>query len=69
VAEFNARDISTVIWAFGTLQYKPDEALLDDIATAAHARLDEFEPQVYIVAGLHLALAPAHAVKGTMTLD
>lgn len=45
VPDFNVRDMSTVIWAFGSLQYSPHKSLLDDIGAAALARMHEFEPQ------------------------
>ncbi|BDA48783.1 probable RAP domain-containing protein, chloroplastic [Coccomyxa sp. Obi] len=45
VPDFNVRDLSTVIWAFGSLQYSPDKSLLDDIGAAALAHMDEFQPQ------------------------
>lgn len=46
VPDFNVRDLSTIIWAFGSLQYSPDKSLLDDIGAAALAHMDEFQPQV-----------------------
>jgi hypothetical protein len=46
VAEFNERDMSTVVWAFGSLQYNPGKALLDGIAAVAVARIHDFQPQV-----------------------
>ena len=42
----SARDLATAVWAFGTLQYVPDIALQQDLATASRSRFTDFEPQV-----------------------
>ena len=64
----SARDLATVVWAFGTLQHHPVSALQLELASAARTRFDEFEPQVPCV---HAVPAPASAcsVLYGMTLE
>ena len=46
VDELNARDISTIVWAFGSMRSKMDPALLESLSSAAVNLCDSFEPQV-----------------------
>jgi hypothetical protein len=46
IEELSARDLATVVWAFGTLQHHPVSAVQLDLARAARSRFDDFEPQV-----------------------
>lgn len=42
----NARDVASIVWAFGSLAYRPDDTLLNALAAIAVSMLAIFEPQV-----------------------
>lgn len=44
--ELNPQDLATVVWAFGSLQHRPDAAVLQRLAEAAAFQFDQFQPQV-----------------------
>lgn len=44
--EMNPQDLATVMWAYGSLQHRPDAAVLQRLALAAASQFEEFQPQV-----------------------
>jgi hypothetical protein len=46
VQELNERDISTIVWALGSMQSKLDSALLQELSSAAVVLWADMQPQV-----------------------
>ena len=63
VDKLNGRDISTIVWAFGSMRSKMDPALLQSLSSAAVNLWDSMEPQVCSPTDLfchHTAALPMH---------
>lgn len=61
------QQLANIIWAFGTLEFKPTAALLDRMATAAHQKAAGFNPQN--LANTLWAFAKLEHNPGPMLLD
>ena len=64
LGELNPKDLATVMWAFGSLQYRPEAAMLQRLAVAAASQFNQFQPQVRRELNAYLAASSCNRQPG-----